>query len=90
MWLQLGAGRVRFTLNRRDQHVVVRPIGEEGRVLRWDPERRALVDGEDRAEDLLTLGRRTLDALVASWIAGQEKAISSASAREFEDEPTKG
>jgi hypothetical protein len=88
VWLQLGSGRVRFTLNRRDQHIVVRPSADEGRVIRWDEARRALVDGEDCTEDPVGLARRALDALVAAWAANQDKAM--ASAREFEDEPTKG
>lgn len=79
VWLQLGNGRVRFTLNRREGHVVViRPGQDEIRV---------------RAEgiDLGAMAREAIDALVAAWRAGPAEARAlTALPRSFEDEPTKG
>lgn len=79
VWLQLGGGgRVRFTLNRREGHiVVVRPGQDELRV--------------DGSADVNTVARDAIDALVASWRAGpaRERAPSAAPG-DFEDEPTKG
>jgi len=78
VWLQLGGGRVRFTLNRREGHVVViRPGQDEVRV-----------DGDG---DLKTIARDAVDALVAAWRAGPAShRTPSAPPPEFEDEPTKG
>lgn len=79
IWLQLGAGRVRFTLNRREGHVVVTRPGHD--------EVRARADGSD----LGAMARDAIDALVAAWRAGPPQARTpSAHPPEFEDEPTKG
>jgi hypothetical protein len=78
VWLQLGSGRVRFTLNRRDGHIViVRPGQDEVRV--------------DGTGDVKTTARDAIDALVAAWRAGPAKERTpSAHPPDFEDEPTKG
>ncbi len=82
IWLQLGAGRVRFTLNRREAHVVVsRPDRPEARV----PAASATLP------NLRALAREAIDALVERWRALPADAKrSSAPPPEFEDEPTKG
>ncbi|HEY6459338.1 MAG TPA: hypothetical protein VIY73_04280 [Polyangiaceae bacterium] len=79
VWMQLGEGRVRFTLNRRQSHVVVvRPGHDEERVGLGDA-------------DLGAMAREALDALVASWRKGPlQHRTPSAPPPEFEDEPTKG
>jgi hypothetical protein len=81
VWLQLGDGRVRFTLNRREGHVVVaRPGHDEGRVRADIPQ-----------VDLGVLAREAIDALVASWrqLPASDRR-PSAPPPEFDDEPTKG
>jgi hypothetical protein len=79
LWLQLGEGRVRFTLNRREGHVaVVRPGQSEARFGLGDA-------------DLGELARESLDALVAAWRTGPpHHRTPSAPPPDFEDEPTKG
>ena len=94
VWVQLGSGhRVRFTLNRRDSHILVRPSHESERVVRWDETRTSLTDATGRPVDLGSAARDALDALVAEW-AAQPGAVESVTGappgREFEDEPTKG
>jgi hypothetical protein len=81
VWFQLGEGRVRFTLNRREGHVVVvRPGHDEARVPG------NVGDGQD----LGAMARDAIDALVAAWRAGPAEARRpSAPPPEFEDEPTK-
>jgi len=79
IWLQLGGGRVRFTLNRREGHIVVNRPGQD--------EVRVRADGVD----MTTMARDAIDALVAAWRAGPAHARTpSAPPPEFEDEPTKG
>jgi hypothetical protein len=82
VWLQLGEGRVRFTLNRREGHVVVnRPDGDDVRVP--SP---GVPPGQ-----LGTLARRAIDGLVARWRALPADARRpSAPPADFDDEPTKG
>jgi hypothetical protein len=79
LWLQLGEGRVRFTLNRRENHVVViRPGKPETRVALGDA-------------DLGAMARESLDALVAAWRAGPaHHRTQSMPPTDFDDEPTKG
>jgi hypothetical protein len=79
LWLQLGEGRLRFMLSRREGCVfVLRPGQEETRVR----------PGE---ADLGTMAREAIDALVAAWRAGPaQPRTPSAPPPEFEDEPTKG
>jgi hypothetical protein len=79
IWLQLGDGRVRFTLNRRASEVaVLRPGFDETYVK---------VGGED----LGAMARTAIDALVTTWRA-LPTAVKRPSAppADFDDEPTKG
>jgi hypothetical protein len=82
VWLQLGDGRVRFTLNRREGYIVVnRPDGDEVRVP----------SASVPSAQVGTFARRTIDALVARWRALPADARrTSAPPADFEDEPTKG
>jgi hypothetical protein len=81
VWLQLGDGRVRFTLNRREGHVVVLRPGQDETRVRAD---------SAGAEDLGAMARDAIDALVAAWRAGPAAARRpSAPPPDFEDEPTK-
>lgn len=82
VWLALGEGRVRFTLNRRDGHVVVsRPDTADVRVPS---------EGKSEAQ-LGAMAREAIDALIARWRALPPHAKRpSAPPAEFEDEPTKG
>jgi len=80
IWLQLGDGRVRFTMNRRAGEVgVLRPGQDETTVK---------AGGE--GEDLGAMARSAIDGMVAAF-----KALPAASKRpsmppaDFEDEPTK-
>jgi hypothetical protein len=77
VWLQLGEGRIRFTLNRRSGDVVViRPGHDEIRVT--------------VETDLGAMAREAIDALVQAWRAlppGAKRPSSPPS--DFEDEPTK-
>jgi hypothetical protein len=79
VWMQLGEGRVRFTLNRREGCVVVvRPGHDELQVRPGGP-------------DLGAMAREAIDALVAAWRSGPARLRTpSAPPPEFEDEPTKG
>jgi hypothetical protein len=81
VWLSLGGARARFTLNRREGHVVVaRPGHDEVRVCKGGG-----------GEDLGLVARAAIDALVAAWRAQPaRKRTPSAPPPEFEDEPTKG
>jgi len=77
IWLQLGDGRVRFTLNRRAGDVVVlRPGHDETRVT--------------AETDLGAMARESIDALVKAWRELPPAAKRpSAPPSDFEDEPTK-
>ena len=79
LWLQLGEGRLRFTLNRREGCVIaVRPGQAEVQI-------------RPGGEDLGEMARTAIDALVASWRSGPaHHRTPSAPPPEFEDEPTKG
>jgi hypothetical protein len=92
VWLQFGNGaRVRCTLNRRDGHLVLRVPDQEGRLLRYGEQRKALVDGNGERFDVASAIRSALEGLVAEWSAHPSFDESArASVREFEDEPTKG
>jgi hypothetical protein len=92
VWLQLGNdARARCTLNRRDGHVVLRVPGHDGRVVRWDADRQMLVDGAGANVDLAGEAHAALEALVAAWATHPSFAESAdGSAKEFDDEPTKG
>jgi hypothetical protein len=82
VWLSLGEGRVRFTLNRREGHVI---------VSRPDvPEVRVPSEGQSEAQ-LGAMAREAIDALIARWRALPPHAKRpSAPPADFEDEPTKG
>jgi hypothetical protein len=92
VWLALGEGRVRFTLNRRDGHVIVnRPDVAEVRVPSdGDVGGAAGADGKSVAQ-LGAMAREAIDALIARWRALPPHAKRpSAPPADFEDEPTKG
>jgi hypothetical protein len=79
LWLQLGEGRVRFMLNRRENHVLVQRPGQ-------DDERVPLGGG-----DLGLMARDALDALVAAWRLGPAHLKTpTPPPRDFDEEPTKG
>ena len=82
IWLQLGDGRVRFLLNRRDGNVtVLRPGHDETRI--------ALADAAKA--DLGKMAREAIDALVAAWRElPLEAKRQSAPPPDFEEEQTKG
>ncbi len=79
LWLQLGEGRLRFTLNRREGCVIaVRPGHEDVQI-------------RPGGADLGAMAREAIDALVAAWRSGPPQLRTpSAPPPEFEDEPTKG
>jgi hypothetical protein len=82
VWLALGEGRVRFTMNRREGHVIVsRPDAAEVRL-----------PSEGKSESQLgAIAREAIDALIARWRALPPHAKRpSAPPADFEDEPTKG
>jgi hypothetical protein len=82
IWLQLGEGRVRFVLNRRDGNLtVVRPGHDEARIPL----------SEAAKTDLGKMAREAIDALVAAWRAlPVEAKRQSTPPPDFEEEPTKG
>jgi hypothetical protein len=85
IWLQLGDGRVRFLLNRREGHVMVVRASQASH----DETRIALADAAQA--DLGKMAREAIDALVADWRAlPAEAKRPSAPPPDFEDEPTKG
>jgi len=82
IWLQLGDGRVRFLLNRRDGYVTVLRLGQDERRI-------ALA--EAAKADLGKMAREAIDALVAAWRALPiESKRQSAPPPDFEEEQTKG
>lgn len=97
VWLQLGDGRVRFTLNRRAGHLVFARVGAAAATphelrLRWDGSRRAIVDDDGEAVDVGATAREAIDALVAAWRALPPRdRPPSAPPPDYDDEqPTKG
>jgi hypothetical protein len=98
VWLRMGDGRVRFTLNRREAHVRVdvqvpgSPGASSERVVHWDDAQRLLVDQKGTSTDLAAIARVAIDAIVADWRAGpaSETKVSSAPPPDLDDEPTKG
>jgi hypothetical protein len=82
IWLQLGDGRVRFLLNRRDGYVTVLHPGQDERRI-------ALADAAKA--DLGKMAREAIDALVAAWRELPiEAKRQSAPPPDFEEEQTKG
>jgi hypothetical protein len=79
VWFELGGQRVRFTLNRREGHVVAGKPGEDARPV-----------GAAEAGGLGALAREAIDGIVAAWRArpAHEKR-PSAPPPDFEEEPTK-
>src|SRR5580700_9566319 len=86
LWMRLGDGRVRLTLNRRAATVEAdlslgAPSGE-GRTttVRWRDGEAGLVDDGGAPADLGTVARSAIDALIADWKArpAAEKKLSSA------------
>ncbi len=79
IWLQLGDGRIRFTLSRRAGDVIVLQPGRDEEHVTADQ------------TDLGALAREAIDALVAAWRQlPPEARRPSAPPTDFEDEPTKG
>ncbi len=79
IWLQLGPGRIRFTLNRRAENVVLLRPGQDEQVFTLDQ------------GDLGVLAQESIDALVTAFRAlPAEAKRPSAPPSDFEDEPTKG
>jgi hypothetical protein len=77
IWLHLGEGRVRFTMNRRAGEVVVQRPGQDETVVKAG------------GEDLGTMAKQAIDALVAAFRALPTAAKRpSAPPPDFEDEPT--
>jgi len=91
VWLALGDGRVRFTLNRREGHVVVQRPGQDELRLRGDAASSGSGGAGGAGDDLGALACASIDALVAAWRALPVRPRTpSAPPPEFEDEPTKG
>jgi hypothetical protein len=86
VWLQLGDGRVRFTLNRREGTILAERKGKDDVRVKWDDGQRAIVDGAGAAADVGALAEEAIDALVAAWRSGPaEHKTPSAPPPEFED-----
>jgi hypothetical protein len=97
VWLQLGDGRVRFTLNRREGHLLFARAGAAAGApvevrLRWDDSARAIVDGDGTRVDAGAAAREAIDALVAAWrMLPPRDRPPSAPPPDYDDEqPTKG
>jgi hypothetical protein len=104
VWLRLGDGRAKLTLNRREGQIecdvtLPAPAGdtaaapqERHTLVRWDDEARALLDSEGARVDLGALARTAIDGLVADWRTRPlaEKKVSSAPPPDLEDTPTRG
>jgi hypothetical protein len=89
VWLALGQGSIRFTLNRREEVIQVRSLGGEQR-LTWNRSRGSLVDPNGAAHDLTSIVRGAIDELVAHWRSYPAQRFSNTPSRELDDEPTKG
>ena len=91
VWLQLGSGRIRFTLNRREGHVVVKQPGRPEARVGWDEVARKLVDRAGGSADLGAIARDAIDVLVADWRASPARdGVPSRPLADVDDEPTKG
>jgi len=93
IWVQLGDGRARFTLNRRAAQIAVR-TGREEKRLQWDGARRLIVDAHGIPSDVEQIARAAIEALVEAWrknpAAERLSSIPPQPGLEREDEPTKG
>lgn len=79
IWMQLGEGRIRFTLNRRAAEVVVQRPGQD--------EVRVVAGGDDLGQ----LARDAIDGIIGAWRALPPSVKRpSMPPSDFEDEPTKG
>jgi hypothetical protein len=106
LWMRLGDGKVRLTLNRRVGAVEVdvslpgaatsqtpKETTSEMRVVRWKEAEHKLVDDRGSATDLGELARSAIDAIVADYRArppSEKKQLSSAPPPDLEDTPTRG
>jgi hypothetical protein len=78
IWLQLGDGRIRFTMNRRAGEVVVLRPGQDETTVKAG------------GEDLGVMARTAIDALVTAFKAlPQSSKRPSMPPADFEEEPTK-
>jgi hypothetical protein len=95
LWMRLGDGRVRLTLNRRaatvETDVTLGSPETERKLVRWQ-EGGGLVDDGGSPADLGDVARAGIDALLAGWKArpAGEKKLSSAPPPDLEDTPTRG
>jgi hypothetical protein len=89
VWMDLAGQRLRFTLNRREHHVLVRVGNDERRLVRWDEAQSTMVDSSGAPEHLASTARGAIDAMITAWSTSKDRYDGS-SGREFEDEPTKG
>jgi hypothetical protein len=91
VWMQLADARVRFTLNRREGHVVIKHSRRSELHVSWDDGKRALVDRAGATADLGAIARDAIDALVAEWRASANRERPSRPAfADLDDVPTKG
>jgi len=98
LWMRLGDGSVRVTLNRRaslvEADVSRSPIeGAPARVttVRWKEDARGLFDEEGTALDLGAMARAAIADLVSDWKSRRpdQKKLSSAPPPDLEDTPTR-
>ena len=89
VWILFGKARARFTLNRREGVLIVRTTTLEQRFA-WSKELRGVVDATRHPCDVKALARSAMDELIAQWQADRSPRLPASSAREYEDEPTKG
>lgn len=89
VWILFGQARVRVTLNRRESALLVRTSRLEQR-LGWSSELRCVIDASGRPCDVKALARSVMDDLIAQWQTEKSPRLPASSAREYEDEPTKG
>lgn len=89
VWIRFGQARARFTLNRREGVLVVQTPQLEQR-LAWSKELHGVVDGARRPCDAKAIARSAMDELILAWQTDRSPRLPAPSAREYEDEPTKG
>jgi hypothetical protein len=91
VWIKLGEARVRFTLNRREAHVVIAISPQDEWHAAWNTEKRTLVDTQGAALDLGGKAREAIDGLVAEWRKMPSRPrVPVSEAKNRDDEPTKG
>jgi hypothetical protein len=96
VWLRLGDARARFTMNRREGHVVVSRGQDDEMRAAWEAERSAIVElGADGAAgavvDLEAVAQSAVNGIVAEWRARPPSPrLLSVHPPNHEDEPTKG